>query len=440
MDLFRLCGLSVTLSLVIQTSNIALGDDWPQFRGPNGNGVIEKIEHPIEWGKDNKNVAWSVNTDGGGLSSPIVVNDKIFLTSAIGAPLPVNFAKGVSDMRPKKPDGPVKFHLACMKLQTGEKLWEKTVVEKEPAFPIHGSNSFATESPVSDGEQVYAYFAAAGIVAAFDMSGKEVWKKDIGAYPTGNGFGSGSSLTTGAGLVFVQCDNDKNCFVIAFDAKSGEQKWKAERKGRTSWSTPLYWKNSEREELIACGSGFVTSYEPKSGKVLWKISGVGSAFTASPAADKDRIYFGNSGPMSSGPLLAVSSKMTGENVFKRNTQIENLTWSKMNAGPGMSSPVAAGGYLYIPSRSRLTVYSTSDGKVAFKERLPIKSMVSALWASNEYVFMMDENGKAIALKVGPEMNIVATNQIDDQFWSTPAISGKSLLLRGVSKLYCVRAK
>jgi hypothetical protein len=131
--------------------------------------------------------------------------------------------------------------------------------------------------------------------------------------------------------------------------------------------------------------------------------------------------------------------MKGKKEFVPNAAMENLAWSKMQAGPGMSSPVSVGGYLYIPGRGILTVYSAKDGSVVFKERLSLKSMAASVWAAGDRVFMMDEEGTTLVLQVGPELKILATNQItDDLFWSTPAAAGESLLIRGAKKLYCVR--
>jgi outer membrane protein assembly factor BamB len=412
--------------------------NWPQFRGPQGNGVLEKLEHPGSWGTE-KNIAWSVDMPGGGLSSPIVVDNRIILTTAIGAKPPVSFAEGVRDMRPKKPNTPVKFHVICLNLGDGSKLWEKTIIEKQPEYPIHGSNSYATESPATDGKRIFVYFAAVGTITALDLEGNKIWEKNIGSYPTGNGFGTGSSITTGDGNVFVQCDNDKSSFVVAFDATSGDQVWRKERAGRTSWSTPLFWKTAKRSELVTCGSGFVTSYDPKTGNELWSMTDIGMSFSASPAADDQRIYFGNSGPRSNGPLVAVGSGMNGKQQFSDDAKIDGMDWAKMQAGPGMSSPVSVGGYVYIPSRGIVTCYSANDGSVVYKKRLQLGSTAASLWAAGDQVFLMDESGKTIAIQVGPEMKILATNQIDnDLFWSTPAISGKSLLIRGVKKLYCIR--
>ena len=430
-------GLAADCLTALVTS-LAVAQDWPQFRGPDGNGVLETLEHPVEW-SSKTNIAWSVEVPGGGLSSPIVVGDKIFLTTAVGFDKPVSFAAGVRDMRPKSPGKALKFCVICLDLKDGSKVWEKTISEQEPEFPIHGSNSFATESPSTDGKLVFVYFAAIGKVTALNLEGDIKWQKDIGAHPTGNGFGPGSSIASGDGKVFVQCDNDRASFVAAYDAETGDESWKKERSGRTSWATPLLWKTKSRSELVTCGSGFVTAYDPSTGEELWSISGIGMSFSASPAADEDRIYFGNSGPRSSGPLLAVGKGMAGKQEFVADADFENLDWSKMQAGPGMASPVSTGGCLYIPGRGILTCYSTKDGEVLFKERLKIGSMAASLWAAGDKVFLMDESGKTVVLQVGPELKVVATNQIDnDLFWSTPAVAGDSLLIRGAKNLYCIR--
>ena len=169
----------VFILFVLTMTGILSGQNWPQFRGPDGNGVLEKLEHPTEWSND-RNISWSVDMPGGGLSSPIVQGDRIFLTTAVGAKPPVSFSEGVRDMRPKKPDAAVKFQVMCLNLVDGSMNWEKTLVEKQPEYPIHGSNSYATESPTTDGERLFAYFAAVGTIAALDFEGNEIWRKDIG--------------------------------------------------------------------------------------------------------------------------------------------------------------------------------------------------------------------------------------------------------------------
>lgn len=412
--------------------------DWPQFRGPNGNGIVSSIEHPKEWNATT-NVAWTVDIPGGGWSSPIVIGDKIYLTTAAGPMRPVGFMQGVANMRPTKPEAPLTFQVMCLNLKDGSEVWTTPLMEKVPEYGIHPSNSFATASPVTDGENIYVYFASVGLVAGLDTNGKELWRKDVGTFKTGNGFGPGSSLAMHEDNVFVQCDNDQNSFVVAFNKKTGEVAWRKARNSRTSWSTPFVWKNENRVELITCGSGFVTSYNPANGDENWTVTGVDSAFSASPAADSQNIYFGNSGPRSSGPLLAVGSDMSGQHAFHANESFDGLAWSRMRSGPGMPSPVSVGGYVYITGRGTLSCYDAKDGKEIYKTRVDgMKSAASSFWADNNQLFILDESGQTFVIKVGPEFNLLGVNKIDDLFWSTPSVAGDALLLRSASKLYCIR--
>ena len=434
----RIVALVIVTTFVFVAGDVLSAQDWPQFRGPLGNGVVPNLEHPEKWSYD-ENIAWSCEIPGGGLSSPIVIGEKVFVTTADGANKPVNFAGGVADMRPKKAESPLKFKVICLKLSDGSKVWEKTLATAKPKYGIHVSNSYATESPASDGKHVFAYFAAIGLVAAIDQDGNEIWRNEIGAYPTGNGFGTGSSITVGDQKVFVQCDNDESSFVVAFDSKTGKEAWRKPRDSRTSWATPIFWENNVRNELITCGSGFVCSYDPANGETLWKMDGIGMSFSASPAANADRVFFGNSGPRSSGPLVAVSAGMSGERQFSATAKMEKMPWAKMQSGPGMSSPVVVGDYLYVTGRSLLTCYSASTGEVVYKNRIQLGSTAASLWAAGDRVFILDEKGKTLVVKCGPEFEVLATNQINgDVFWSTPAVAGKSLLIRGAKKLYCIR--
>lgn len=429
--------LFIGISACLLVTSTIHGNDWPQFRGPNGTGIVKQIEHPLKW-SDQENVAWKTEIEGGGLSAPIVVGDRVLITSVVGAALPMNFAGGVSNMRPKLPTGPIKFRVACLNLKSGKQIWEKTLAEERPKHPIHSSNSFATASPASDGNRFFVYFASIGRVFGLDMDGKQIWDKDVGSYPTGNGFGPGSSITVGLGCVYVQCDNDKKSFLVALNSTNGEEKWKNDRKGRTSWSTPLLWRNKDRVELIVCGSGYVTSYDPKSGKTLWNLTGISSAFSASPAADDQQLFFGNSGPRSSGPLVAVDSKMSGDSELDPGKSGGSVAWSKLRSGPGMSSPVVVDGCLYIPSRGVMTCYDCKSGEQIYKERLPLKSTAAAMWGGKGVVFLMDETGKCLAIQTGPEFKILETSKINDQFWSSPSVAGKSLILRGKTTVYCIR--
>jgi len=433
--------ISLLLLVAISFSNKLLAD-WPQFRGPAGDGRVSILSHPKKWSVK-ENLAWSLPIPGGGWSSPIIVGNRVFLTSAIDSKntKPLGHTGGVRNMRGKKPTEPFDFKLMCLSLEDGSLNWGKAITSKQPKFSIHPSNTYSTESPVTDGKRVFCYFAAIGKVAAVDFEGKLVWDVDIGAFPSGNGFGTGSSLTLSKGILYIQCDNDRDSFVLALDVANGKEIWKRKRSSRTSWSSPFIWKNEKRTDLVICGSGTVTGYDPTTGKTNWRLTNARSAFTASPASNGRYIFLGNSGPMSQGPLFAIGPEIREESKLDISKLPKGVIWAIQRGGPGMASPVVSGKYLYVCSRGFLSCYSTNSGKRIYKSRLPSsKSIAASMWADDEYVFLLDESGKAFVIKSGKDFKIIGENQVDDLFWSTPAISNGNLLLRGANKLYCIRNK
>ena len=341
--------------------------------------------------------------------------------------------------RAKPPSEAVAFEIHCLNFEDGTLLWKQVVESRKPKHKIHPSNTYATETPATDGQHVYVYFASIGVVACFDLDGKEVWKREIGSFPSGNGFGTGSSLALADGMVYIQCDNDESSFLVAMDAKTGNDAWRVEREGRTSWSTPVLWSNKTRKELVVCGSGFVTSYEPKSGEVLWNLTGMGGSFTSSPATDKDRIYFGNSGPGSRGPLVAVKAGASGDiDLRAGEAEQDGLAWSVRSAGPGMASPVVVNGFLYVVSSGILGCYDAETGDRVYRERLPeMSSAASSLIGTADHVYILGEQGKTAVVKVGQDYELVAENLVEGLFWSTPAVVENQLLLRSATQLYCI---
>lgn len=422
--------------------------DWPRFRGPDGSGRVSNQTFPSEW-SDSKNVAWTAKIPGSGWSSPISTDGKVFVTTAVfdEQPGPKGFRGGVSSMRSYRQDGEknrraTSFELHCLDLATGRNLWTRQVVEKTPSFIIHPSNTYATESPATDGERVFAYFGAAGVVAAFDLEGKPLWNKTIGRFVSGNGFGSGSSLAVDEGKVIVQFDNDSGeSFLAALDSKTGEQIWKSPRASRTSWSTPVVWNNSQCKVIVSCSAGMITGHDPGTGKSVWKVTRFDGSFSSSPAVTDSHIFFGNSGPGSRGPLAAVSAAAKGTQPLTLGQDSDWITWTRAGSGPGLASPVAHNGFLYVTGGNGiLSCYRATDGELLYKERLPNASSVAAsLWIAGDQLFALDENGKTFVLATGPDFEVKRTNQIKGLFWSTPSIAGDSLLLRSADKIHCIRA-
>lgn len=426
-------------------AGVAHSADWPQFRGPAGNGCVEGPSHPVRWGSS-ENLAWSADVAGSGWSSPIVIGDRVFVTSAVlvDSGKPKGFTGGVTAMvgfsRAKPPAEPVSFEVLCFSLSDGQQLWQRRVVSRKAPFAIHPSNTYATESPATDGQSLFVYFAAVGVVACLDLDGELQWTKEIGAYRTSNNFGSSSSLALHENLLFVQCDNDENSFLLAMATDNGQEVWRKERKGSTSWSSPVLWKNNIRTELVVCGSGFVTSHDPQTGDGLWELSGVGGSFTASPAFDAERIYLGNSGPASRGPLVAVRAGAAGALNLKSSVA-EGISWVQRNSGPGMASPVAYRGHVYVVSRGILSCHDAESGKRLYQQRLPSAKNISAsLWASQDKLFVLDESGKTFVIAAGPKYQLLGKNLIDGLYWSTTSVGNDSLLLREATQLHCIRKR
>jgi outer membrane protein assembly factor BamB len=426
--------------------------DWPQFRGPTGGGTADKATVPDEWGKD-QNIAWTAKIPGSGWAQPVVVGDKVFVATAVTDPpfVPKDMMKGVMDptsrpdptaKAPKPgPDMKIDWRLLCLDVTTGKELWAKTAASGKPKYAIHPSNTFATETPCADAERVYAFFGQAGVLVAYDHAGKEVWKKEVGAFPGSADLGLGASSTLHAGTLFVPLLNEEKAVVLALNAKTGEEKFSIKReKGGTSWATPFVWANSARTELVVCGKGMVSGHDLADGKELWRLTNIDSSFSSSPAATKEMIVFGNGGPGSKSPLIGVKVGANGDISLKyKETSNDYVAYFKLGSAPGMSSPVAVGEYVYVPGSGTLACYEAKTGKQVFKEPLKGARVIAAsLLAADGKLFITEETGKTFVVKAGPELEILKTNVLEDLIWSSPAVAGDRLLLRGVNALYCVK--
>lgn len=439
---------SLTTTLLIGFASVSLNAtptaDWTQFRGPLGNGVVHSASAPSAWSTET-NMAWQKPLPGAGWSSPLVLGDKVFVTTAVheGQERPKGFQDGVRAMgnyrEAAKHLKQTEFKLLCLSLGDGSTVWDTTVETEIPAFGIHPSNTYATESPATDGDSVFVFFPAAGSASCLDQSGQIRWTYQSGRHQYGNGFGSGSGLAYHDGMVFLQCDNDEDSYVVALEADSGSEVWKAKRQSRTSWSTPVIWKTGQREELVVGGSGHLTSYNPKTGSQNWYLHGIGGSFSSSPAFDEAFLFFGNSGPGSAGPLGAVAAGASGDLQFTQGNAEAWVEWSLTGAGPGLASPLTKDGLLYVIDGSLLNCYDGTSGKRIYKERLPGAGRFAAsLWSVGDYLYALDENGKTFVIKMGREFEVIQVNDIDDLFWSTPSVAGNSMLLRGADRLYCIR--
>lgn len=427
----------------------ACADEFTQFRGPGGAGVVRDQAIPSSWSGES-NLAWKVSVPGSGWSQPVVWQNKLFVTSAVGDKefRPKDFNDGVKTPQSMGLGGlsaPPKINFQwqvhCYDVAQGSLLWSKTVVEGRPEFPIHPSNSYATESPVVDAQGVYVLFGATGTVAGLSHAGDLIWKKELGAFPTNNGFGTGSSLAIFEDAVFAQHFTEKSASLTCFETSTGNVKWTDNRDEMgSSWSSPIVWNNSVRPELISSGGEKLISYSPKTGEKLWMVSNIKAPTACSVASDSERIYFGGSDPMSKGPLFAVHAGASGDlSPKKKNDSLSFCDWLEKKAAPGMASPVSTGINVVVLDNNILRAYDAKTGKKVQERRLgQLKMIAASPLVVDGKVLVLDEEGNAVLLDSAQEYSVVGNGKIDDTFWSTPAIANNSIYLRGINGMYCIR--
>ncbi|MBX9788517.1 MAG: PQQ-like beta-propeller repeat protein [Pirellulales bacterium] len=452
----RFAGSSImTLVLILVPPRaLAQDDNWPQFRGPSGDGHVSAPRFPLQWAPD-RNLAWKAPLAGTGWSQPIVWQGKVFVTAAVSdsTEKPKKLREGARDPRstftgPAKPPSDVyRWELTCLDLATGQVLWQQRAAEQAPGIPTHPSNTYATETPATDGEHVFVWFASIGKVFAYTLAGQLAWQVDLGVYPMTSNLGTGSSPIVVGGRLIVQNYNEENAFLVALDPKTGRELWRADRSKGTSWSTPYIWHTAARSELIACGNGKVDAYDPTSGAPLWEIGNFPSSFSATPVATRELLILGNNGPFSTAPLWAVKAGASGDISIpkdqlkpKETAHSDAVAWWRFRSGPGLSSSVVVADLLFVTENSILSCYDTQSGERYFRERLPeAKDIVASPLVLADKLLYLDENGRAFLIRAAESLEVLATSKLDDVFWASPAVAGESLLLRGVENLYCIRA-
>lgn len=395
--------------------------DWTQFRGPGGSGLTDESDLPTSW-SESENVKWTVDVPGMGWACPIVVDGRVIIATAI------------SDGEKNK-DSDTRWELHCFDADTGDVLWTKLAAEGKPRIGTHGDNTYASETPATDGERILAYFGMTGVYC-YDLDGNLLWDKDLGAYPMRNDWGTASSPVLLDGLAYIQVDNEQESFLVALDAATGDEKWRKTRDETSNWGSLVVWENSKRTELVAIGET-VRSYDPANGEVLWEVRLSGGGANSSPATAGDLLVVGNSGRRDPGALVAVRAGGSGDLSAEGN---DGLLWRVDGSGPSRSSPLIYEGYVYLLGGRGgiVSCLNAETGEPAYRERMPSGgSFWASPYAYEGRIFCPADNGVTYVLKPGPEFELLATNKLEGRFWSTPAIANGALFIRSVDKLYCV---
>ena len=429
-----------TVILLNSTAGSSAAPNWPQWRGPGGQGISTEKNLPTEWSAT-KNIKWKTPIAGRGHSSPIVWGNRIFLTTAIeGAIVPG--AKAVKHMDGDKEflhpdslgaDHKHTFKVICLNAGTGRILWEQTAYEGTPYDNRHRKSSFASSTPVTDGKLVYAFFGTEGLYA-YDMDGKLAWKADLGKLGT-VGMGTGTSPILYENLLILQCDEENGAasFIVALDKKTGREVWKTPRKVQVSWATPILVRAPGRTELIASGSETVIAYNPATGKELWRHKGVESNAIPSPVANHEMVFVTAGSPAK----IAMAIRLGGSGDL---TNSANVAWKYSKGTAYVPSPILYGDYLYLTTdKGILTCLDAKTGEVKYDGgRVPIPATFTASpVAFDGKILLTSEDGDTFIVRAGPKHEILGTNSLSEPVYASPAIADRKIFIRGERNIYCI---
>ncbi len=433
--------LLTALALPLPQGSAAGETNWPQWRGPDGSGVSAEKGLPEEWGEA-KNVRWKTPLPGKGHSSPVVWGKRVFVTTAIEGPV-VPGAKAAEHKMGgqvwRHPDSVGAdrrhtFKVIALDRDTGRVVWEQTAWEGTPYDDRHRKSSYAASTPATDGKMVFAYFGAEGLYA-YDVSGKPAWKFMPGKLGT-VGMGAATSPVLFQNLVIMQADEEAgdNSFIVGLDKKTGREVWRTPRKVQVSWSTPLLVNTGKRVELITSGTESVISYDPATGKELWRSMGLESNAIPSPVATAahDMVVVSTGFPAK----LAYAVRLGASGELKD----ADIVWRYTKGTAYVPSPILYGDFIYLlTDKGVMTCLDARTGEVKYEGgRVPVPATFTASpVAFDGKILLTSEDGDTFVIRAGPRHEVLRTNSIGEPVYASPAVAGGKIFIRAEKNLYAI---
>ena len=443
-SILTLCIFALAAVAVIAAQPDGFEDNWHHWRGPHATGAAIDANPPTTW-SETENVRWKVAIPGTGHAAPIIWEDKIFIQTAIKSEAPEMEGEKADDDNPFSgfleerrgrggSEGWFKFDLIAIDRNTGDILWQKTLKELAPHEGTHGDATFASNSPVTDGEHIYAYFGSRGLYCV-DMMGNVKWEKDIGMMYKRNTFGEGSSpVLYGDTLVILQ-DHEGDSFITALDKRTGDILWKTDRNERTTWSSPIVVESDGKPQVITTGTNRIRSYDLATGELVWDGEGLTANSIPSPVAANGYAYL-MSGFRGS-DLRAIHLEQATGDI----TDSDAVIWAYNRDTPYVPSPLLHKGIIYFLKGNNgiLTAFNVETGVAYYgPQRLQgVKGVYASIVGASDRVYIAGRNGVVNVIQHGPEFKVLAENKLDDSFNASPAIVGSELYLRGAGHLYCI---
>jgi outer membrane protein assembly factor BamB len=432
-----------TLLAVLMTASLscaAMAEDvnWPQFRGPAASGIGKGKPTPTTWDvAAGKNVKWKTPVRGLGYSSPVIWGDKLFITTADKEGPQQTVRVGLfGDINPVNENEPFQFKVVCLDRNTGKLLWEQTAHTGVPKIKRHPKSSHANPTCATDGEHLVAFFGSEGLYC-YDLSGKLLWKKDLGVLDAGfyavkdAQWGFASSPVIYEGKLIVQCDVQNDPFLAAFDVKDGTELWRTPRKDYPTWSTPTVAAAGGTTQVLCNGFNEIAGYDLADGKRLWRLRGGGDIPVPTPVVADGIAYFTSAHGFNS-PVFAVKLSARGEITPKQGeTSTENLPWFRLRGGNYMQTPLALGGLLYCcKDNGVLTCLDARTGKEHYSQRIEGGVGFTASPVSDgRHLYFASEDGQVHVIRAGEKYEHVAANPLGEVSMATPAVSDGVLYFR-----------
>ena len=420
-------------------------ENWPQFRGADSLGTSDDDARlPATWSAT-ENVRWKTPLPGMGWSSPVVWGDRVFLTNVVSQGTVEEVKKGLyfGGNRPEISQDPHRWIAYGVDFKSGEIAWQRALHRGVPPTPRHLKNSYASETPVTDGERVYAHFGYLG-TWCLDVDGNEIWKREWKPYKVRHDWGTSASPVLHQGRLYILNDNEDRSTLTCLDKVTGQTIWETERDELSNWSTPFVWEHSARTEIVTTGTGKVRSYD-LDGKLLWEFQGMSSIVIPMPFAGHGMLYIaaGYVGDQNR-PVYAIRPGAKGD-ISLRDGERSNefIAWHHPQAAPYNPSPLLYKGLYYtLYDRGFLTCHDAVSGEEVYgKQRLEAgaNAFTASPWAYNDRIFCLSEDGDCFVVEHGTEYRLVGKNSIGELCMATPAIAQGSLVLRGGQHLYRIGA-
>jgi outer membrane protein assembly factor BamB len=439
------------LFLATVASGLAPEKNWFYWRGPNADGMAVG-DAPLNWSdtkEGSKNIKWKTDIPGRGNSSPVIWGDQIFVTTAVKTgstttPPPETTAAPPAfggrggrgfGLSTSGPQAEHKFVVMSIDRKTGKILWERTATTATPHEGYHSQyGSFASNSPLTDGKNVYAFFGSRSMYC-YDMEGKLIWQKDFGVQMKMRmAFGEGMAPVVSGDRLILVFDHEGDSFIVVLDKNTGKEIWRVDREEKSGWAAPLVVDYKGQKQIVVNGTNKVRSYDFSSGKPIWECAGLGTNTIPAPVRQDDLIFAmtGYLNPKLMAIRLGREGDLTGTDA---------VVWTQTKGNSYTPSPVICDNKLYVLTDSgMISCYNARTGEPFYQQqRLPkTYNFKSSLVGANGKLYLASENDDVIVLRMGEKFEVLATNTMEDQmFIATPAIQDGEIFLRSQNRLYCI---